>query len=204
MSNIYYNIPLDDFINNTEKSIELFMNEIYEDEKSKNSEYETDNFIFLLNELNDYVFGKNDDFINFMINIKKDKIDELQKYNYELNKKNGGGSNNFKYFYDKINYINKKMNNPEGKLYKIVKIGGNNESIEVLLKEFKNLYISALDKINNILKSERKQITNRTLEEIIDKINGIKLANKIKQDTIKFNKEQSEKIKKATTNFYNI
>jgi len=201
MSNIYYNIPLDNFINDTEKSIELFMNKIYEDEKSKNSEYETDNFIFLLNELNDYVFGKNDDFINFMINIKKDKFEELQKYNYELNKINGGGSNNFKYFYDKINYINKKMNNPEGKLYKIVKIGGNNESIEVLLKEFKNLYISALDKINNILKSERKQITNRTLEEIIDKINGIKLANKIKQDTIKFNKEQSEKIKKATTNY---
>ena len=86
MSNIYYNIPSDDFINKTEEKIELFMNKIYEDEKTKNSEYETDNFIFLLNELNDYVFGKNDDFINFMINIKTD-IEELQKYNYELNKK---------------------------------------------------------------------------------------------------------------------
>ena len=86
MSNIYYNIPLDNFINKTKTSIESFMKEIYKDEKSKNSEYETDNFIFLLNELNDYVFGKNDDFINFMINIKTD-IEELQKYNYELNKK---------------------------------------------------------------------------------------------------------------------
>ena len=96
------------------------------------------------------------------------------------------------------------MNNPEGKLYKIVKIGGNNESIEVLLKEFKNLYISALEKINNILISKKEKITNRALEDIIDKINGIKLANKVKQDQFNFNKEQSEKIKKATTNFYNI
>ena len=102
MSNIYYDISLDDFINDTEKSIELFMNKIYENEKTKNSKYETDNFIFLLNELNDYVFGKNDDFINFMINIKTDNIEELQKYNYELNNKNGGGSNNFKYFMIKL------------------------------------------------------------------------------------------------------
>ena len=197
MSNIYYNIPLENFINDTEKSIELFMNKIYEDEKSKNSEYTTDNFIFLLNELNAYVFGKNDYFINFMINIKTDNIEELQKYNYKLNKKSGG-SNKFKYFYDKINYINKKMNNPEGKLYKIVKIGGNNESIEILLKEFKNLYISALDKINNILISKKGKITNRTLTEIIDKINGIKIANEIKQKQLNYNKEQSEKIKRAT------
>lgn len=96
------------------------------------------------------------------------------------------------------------MNNTEGKLYKIVKIGGNNESIEVLLKEFKNLYISALEKINNILISKKGKITNRTLTEIIDKINGIKLANEIKQNQLNFNKEQSEKIKKAITNFYNI
>ena len=41
-------------------------------------------------------------------------------------------------------------------------------------------------------------------KEIIDKINGIKLANEIKQNQLNFNKEQSEKIKKATTNFYNI
>ena len=74
MSNIYYNIPLENFINDTEKSIELFMNKIYEDEKSKNSEYTTDNFIFLLNELNAYVFGKNYYFINFIINIKTDNI----------------------------------------------------------------------------------------------------------------------------------
>ena len=96
------------------------------------------------------------------------------------------------------------MNNPKGKLYKIVKIGGNNESIEVLLKEFKNLYISALEKINNILISKKGKITNRTLTEIINKINGIKLKNEIKQNQLNFNKEQSEKIKKATTNFYNI
>ena len=96
------------------------------------------------------------------------------------------------------------MNNPEGKLYKIVKIGGNNESIEVLLKKFKNLYISALDKINNILISKKGKITNRTLTEIIDKINGIKLENKVKQEQFNFNKEQRDKIKKETTNFYNI
>ena len=69
MINIYYNIPLENFINKTEKSIELFMEEIYKDEKSKNSEYEK--IENLVNDLDKYVLGKNNYFIETLINKKK-------------------------------------------------------------------------------------------------------------------------------------
>jgi len=206
MSNIYYNIPLDNFINDTENSIELFMNKIYEDEKSKNSEYEK--IENLVKDLDKYVIGKNNYFIETLINTKQmninDKVkyymyiasltdkntDEILKELQKLNKifpadnKQKGGNYNFKYFYDRINFFNKKYNNPDGKIYKIVKIGGNNENIEDLLKDFKNLYINALIKLNdyqiilddvnrdNYIKPDlipdKKGIDNRHLNNIID------------------------------------
>lgn len=70
MNNIYYDIPLDDFINKTEETIEKFMNKIYEDEKTKNSEY--GKIKDLVNDLDDYVIGKNNDFIETLINKKKE------------------------------------------------------------------------------------------------------------------------------------
>lgn len=69
MSNIYYNIPLDDFINDIEETIEKFMNKIYEDEKSKNSEYKK--IENLVKALDKYVIGDNDIFIETLINKKK-------------------------------------------------------------------------------------------------------------------------------------
>jgi hypothetical protein len=120
MSNIYYNIPLDNFINDTEKSIELFMNKIYEDEKTKNSEYEK--IENLVKDLDKYVIGKNNNFIKNLMdtkqmyeeekikydeyigNLKNKNTDELLKELQKLNKifppdnKQEGCNNNFKYF----------------------------------------------------------------------------------------------------------
>ena len=206
MSNIYYDISLDDFINDTENSIELFMNKIYEDEKTKNSEYEK--IEDLVKDLDKYVLGKNNNFIETLINTKQINInDKVKYYMYiasltdkntdeilkELQKlikifpadnKQKGGNYNFKYFYDRINFFNKKYNNPDGKIYKIVKIGGNNENIEDLLKDFKSLYINALIKLNdyqiilddidrdNYINPDaipnKKGIDNRHLNNIID------------------------------------
>ena len=178
MSNIYYNIPLENFINDTEKSMELFMNKIYEDEKSKNKEYKDEKsknkeYEDLVKGLDNYVIGKNNYFIETLINTKQmninDKVKyymyiasltdkntdyllkELQKLNkiFPPDNKQKAGNYNFKYFYDRINFFNKKYNNPNGKIYKIVKIGGNNENIEDLLKDFKSLYINALIKLND-------------------------------------------------------
>lgn len=212
MSNIYYNIPLDNFINDIEKSIKSFMEEIYKDEKSKNSEYEK--IENLVNDLDNYVIGKNnnnfiknlmdtkqmyeeekikyDEYIGNLITKNTDEIlQELQKLNkiFPPDNKQEGGNYNFKYFYDRINFFNKKYNNPDGKIYKIVKIGGNNENIEdllkYLLKDFKSLYINALEKLNDYQKSliniknrynyikkdviiNKKGIDNRHLNSIID------------------------------------
>ena len=208
MSNIYYNIPLDNFINDIEKSIKSFMEEIYKDEKSTNSEYEK--IENLVNDLDNYVIGKNnnnfiknlmdtkqmyeeekikyDEYIGNLITKNTDEIlQELQKLNkiFPPDNKQEGGNYNFKYFYDRINFFNKKYNNPDGKIYKIVKIGGNNEIIKDLLKDFKSLYINALIKLNDYQKSliniknrynyikkdviiDKKGIDNRHLNSIID------------------------------------
>lgn len=183
------------------------MNKIYEDEKTKNSEYEK--IENLVKDLDKYVIGKNNNFIKNLMdtkqiyeeekikydeyigNLKDKNTDELLKELQKLNKifppdnKQEGGNNNFKYFYDRINFFNKKYNNPDGKIYKIVKIGGNNEIIEELLENFKNLYIKELINLNNYQKNlvyiknrynyikkdviiDKKGIDNRHLNSIID------------------------------------
>jgi hypothetical protein len=241
MSNIYYNIPLDNFINKTEESIEKFMKEIYKDEKTKNSEYEK--IKDLVKDLDKYVLGKNNNFIETLINTKQmninDKVkykmyiasltdkntDELLKELQELNKifppdnKQKGGNYNFKYFYDRINFFNKKYNNPDGKIYKIVKIGGNNENIEdllkYLLKDFKSLYINALIKLNdyqiilddidrdNYINSDlipdKKGIDNRHLKSIIDIIK--KNKNFFKKINVEIDKKKIDKKKIPYSSF---
>lgn len=134
----------------------------------------------------------------YIIEIKDKNTTQLSS---ELNRlinrfpsdnKQKGGNYNFKYFYNRINFFNKKYNNPDGKIYKIVKIGGNNENIEDLLKDllkdFKILYINALEKlisiekIYNLEKEKLKKylINNETSKEnkkILEEIINIIIEN---------------------------